>query len=259
MSQSLDRGFTPTQFAPQNAPTVRRAARVSDSNCGSERREARPLLNKLKVLVADDHRLIVNAIRIALEGTEDIEIVGETSTGAAVLPLIESTQADMVLLDIMMPQMDGLTCLERIGKRFPHVKVIIVSAVDDPAMIKTAFDRGARAFVAKHVDPRDLASVIRQANEGTVYQPLGLRDRKDDGHARLPEDATLTESQLNVLQALTRGLSNKEIARELWLSEQTVKFHLSNIYRALGVGSRAEAIRFAYQHALVENPLFERV
>jgi DNA-binding NarL/FixJ family response regulator len=216
-------------------------------------------LTKLKVLVADDHRLIVNAIRIALDGTDDIEIVGETSSGAAVLPLIESTQPDVVLLDIMMPQMDGLTCLERIGKRFPDVKVIIVSAVDDPTVIQTAFDRGARAFVAKHVDPRDLASVIRQANEGTVYQPLGLRDRKDDGQARLPADASLTESQLNVLNALTRGLSNKEIARELWLSEQTVKFHLSNIYRALGVGSRAEAIRYAYQHALVENPLFERV
>jgi DNA-binding NarL/FixJ family response regulator len=212
------------------------------------------------VLVADDHRLIVNAIRIALDDTEDIEIVAETSSGTAVLPLIESTQPDVVLLDIMMPQMDGLTCLERIGKRFPDVKVIIVSAVDDPTVIQTAFDRGARAFVAKHVDPRDLASVIRQATEGTVYQPLGLRDSsKDDAQSRLPDNASLTESQLNVLQALTRGLSNKEIARELWLSEQTVKFHLSNIYRALGVSSRAEAIRYAYQHALVENPLFERV
>jgi DNA-binding NarL/FixJ family response regulator len=215
-------------------------------------------LTKLKVLVVDDHRLIVNAIRIALEGIEDIEIVGEASSGAAVLPLIESTKPDIVLLDIMMPQMDGLTCLERLGKRFPEVKVIIVSAVDDRALIQTAFDRGARAFVAKHVDPRDLASVIRQANEGTVYQPLGMRE-EDDGHARLPDNTTLTESQLNVLRALTRGLSNKEIARDLWLSEQTVKFHLSNIYRALGVGSRAEAIRYAYQHALVENPLFERV
>jgi DNA-binding NarL/FixJ family response regulator len=210
------------------------------------------------VLVADDHRLIVNAIRIALEGLDDMEIVAETSSGAAVVPMIESAQPDVVLLDMMMPQMDGLTCLERIGKRFPDVKVIMVSAVDDPALIQTAFDRGARAFVAKHVDPRDLASIIRQANEGTVFQPLGLRDRKDE-QSRLRDDTPLTESQLNVLQALTRGLSNKEIARELWLSEQTVKFHLSNIYRALGVSSRAEAIRYAYQHALVDNPLFERV
>ena len=210
------------------------------------------------MLVADDHRLIVNAIRIALEDLDDMEIVAETSSGAAVVPLIESAQPDVVLLDIMMPQMDGLTCLERIGKRFPDVKVIMVSGVDDPALIQTAFDRGARAFVAKHVDPRDLAAIIRQANEGTVFQPLGVRDRKDDAQSR-SGDSTLTESQLNVLQALTRGLSNKEIARELWLSEQTVKFHLSNIYRALGVGSRAEAIRYAYQHALVDNPLFERV
>jgi len=216
-------------------------------------------LNELKVLVADDHRLMVNAIRIALEGTDDIRIVGETSSGAAVLPMVESTRPDLVLLDIMMPQMDGLTCLERIRKRFPEVKVIILSAVEDPNLIQTAFDRGARAFVAKHVDPRDLASIIRQANEHTVYQPLGVRSGHEEPVASGSEDVTLTESQMKVLQALTRGLSNKEIARELWLSEQTVKFHLSNIYRALNVGSRSEAIRYAYQHALVENPLFERV
>jgi DNA-binding NarL/FixJ family response regulator len=259
MSQSLDRGFTSAPHQQQNGHTGREAARLSDSHCGSEQREARPLLTTLKVLVADDHRLIVNAIRIALEDTEDIEIVGETSSGAAVLPLIESTHPDIVLLDMMMPQMDGLTCLERIGKRYPDVKVVMVSAVDDPALIQAAFDRGARAFVAKHVDPRDLASVIRQANEGTVYQPLGLRNGNEPAPPRLPEDASLTESQLKVLQALTRGMSNKEIAKELWLSEQTVKFHLSNIYRALNVSSRSEAIRYAYQHALVENPLFERV
>jgi DNA-binding NarL/FixJ family response regulator len=211
------------------------------------------LLKTIRVLVADDHRLMIAAIRLALEGIDDLAIVGEVSSGAAIVPLIESTRPDVVLLDIRMPQIDGLTCLDRISKRFPEVKVIILSAVDDDDVIKSAFARGARAFVAKHVDPRDLASVIRQACESTVYQPFGLRETSDE--PRAAESVDLTESQLRVLQALVRGLSNKDIARELWLSEQTVKFHLSNIYRTLGVGSRAEAIRYAYQHALVENPL----
>jgi DNA-binding NarL/FixJ family response regulator len=209
----------------------------------------------LKVVVADDHALVIAAVRVALETAEDIEVVGQATSGAAVMPLLESTKPDVLMLDVRMPQMDGLTCLERIATRFPDLKVIMLSAVDDPEIVRAAFARGARAFVGKHVEPRDLASVIRLAHQAVIHQPFGLRDDVDPA----PSETPLTESQLRVLQALVRGLSNKEIARELWLSEQTVKFHLSNIYRALGVGSRAEAIRYAYQHALVENPLFERV
>jgi DNA-binding NarL/FixJ family response regulator len=214
------------------------------------------LLRTLKVVVADDHALVISAIRAALETAEDIEVVGQATSGAAVMPLLESTKPDLLLLDVRMPQMDGLTCLERIRTRFPDLKVIMLSATaDDPEIVRAAFTRGARAFVGKHVEPRDLASVIRLADQSVVQQPFGLLDESQN----MPIETPLTDSQLRVLQALVRGLSNKEIARELWLSEQTVKFHLSNIYRVLDVASRAEAIRYAYEHALVENPLFERV
>jgi DNA-binding NarL/FixJ family response regulator len=210
----------------------------------------------LKVVVADDHALVISAIRAALETADDIEVVGQATSGAAVMPLLESTKPDLLLLDVRMPQMDGLTCLERIRTRFPDLKVIMLSATaDDPEIVRAAFTRGARAFVGQHVEPRDLASVIRLADQSVVQQPFGLLDESQNG----PVDTPLTDSQLRVLQALVRGLSNKEIARELWLSEQTVKFHLSNIYRVLDVGSRAEAIRYAYEHSLVETPLFERV
>jgi DNA-binding NarL/FixJ family response regulator len=213
-------------------------------------------LRTLKVVVADDHALVISAIRAALETADDIEVVGQATSGAAVMPLLESTKPDLLLLDVRMPQMDGLTCLERIRTRFPDLKVIMLSATaDDPEIVRAAFTRGARAFVGKHVEPRDLASVIRLADQSVVQQPFGLLDDSQN----MPIETPLTDSQLRVLQALVRGLSNKEIARELWLSEQTVKFHLSNIYRVLDVASRAEAIRYAYEHALVENPLFERV
>jgi DNA-binding NarL/FixJ family response regulator len=210
---------------------------------------------KKKILVVDDEDDILHFLELVLR-EKGYDVV-TASGGHEALTRAQLEKPSLVLLDIMMPQMDGLTCLERIGKRHPDLKVIMLSAVDDPALIKSAFDRGARAFVAKHIDPRDLASVIRQANERTVYQPLGLSG--EHAEPRPVEESPLTESQLRVLRALACGLPNKEIARELWLSEQTVKFHLSNIYRALGVSSRAEAIRHAYQHALVANPLLERV
>jgi len=205
----------------------------------------------IKVVIADDHSLVRQGLRRYLDMAEDIDVVGEASNGEEAIGLVEEAQPDVVLLDIRMPQMDGLTALERIAKRFPKVKVVVLSGVDDHAVVKTAFERGARAYAAKHVDPRDLPSVVRQAHAETVYQPFGVREAEPAPHAEL------TESQLRVLQCLTQGLSNKQIARELWLSEQTVKFHLSNIYRVLQVSSRSEAIRYAFERALVSNPMLE--
>jgi DNA-binding NarL/FixJ family response regulator len=210
-------------------------------------------MRRLKVLIADDHRLMLHAIRIALAENEDIEIVGEADSGTKVVPLVGQTSPDIVLLDIRMPGIDGLTVLERLQARYPQVRVAILSAVDDPSVIQAAFTRGASAFIVKHIDPRDLAAAIRQAIEGAVFQPLGQLDRSRDPAAN---DADLSKRELTILQALQSGLSNKQIAKELFLAEQTVKFHLTNIYRKLGVGSRTEAVRYAYEHGLVEHPIY---
>jgi DNA-binding NarL/FixJ family response regulator len=134
---------------------------------------------------------------------------------------------------------------------------VILSGVDDPAVVEAAFERGAVAFILKHVDPRDVASAIRQAAEGTVVHAAAGRPaptRHDPA-----KEAGLTEREVAILMALGNGMSNKQIARQLWLAEQTVKFHLTNIYRKLGVASRAEAIHYAYGHGLIANPLLEEV
>ena len=208
----------------------------------------------LKVLVADDHRLIVEAIRLALDEDDDIEVVGEATDGTQVLPLVGRTNPDVVLLDVRMPGMDGLTCLDRLRKSYPAVTVVMLSGQDDPETIRSALDRGATSFVAKHVDPRDLASALRLAAQGAVYHAV-----EDLGEAFESEAsrAGLTASEQRVLEALARGLSNKEIAGELWLTQQTIKFHLTNIYRRLGVANRTEAVHYAYQHRLVKHPFFE--
>ena len=213
-------------------------------------------MRRLKVLIADDHRLMLHSIRVALEADEEIEIVAEVDSGTKVIPFIGQTGPDLVLLDIRMPGIDGLTVLERIRERYPHVKVAILSGVDDPSVIQAAFDRGAAAYIVKHVDPRDLPSALRQAVEGTVFQPLGARERVTNGAA---EDVELTKREQTILEALQTGRSNKQIAEKLFLAEQTVKFHLTNIYRKLDVSNRTEAVRYAHDNAIVERPLAHAV
>jgi DNA-binding NarL/FixJ family response regulator len=211
-------------------------------------------VGQIRVVVVDDHQLMLDAIRLTLEQSEDIELVGEALTGSEALPLIGRTHPDLVLLDIRMPQMDGLTCLGKIRERHPKIKVVILSGIDEPEQIQTALKHGASAFVVKHVDPRDLASALRQAMAGTVFQMLGNGDSSEENAAKA---AGVTESEMRVLTALARGLSNKQIAAELFITEQTVKFHLTNIYRKLHVANRTEATRYAYQHGIVVNPFFE--
>jgi DNA-binding NarL/FixJ family response regulator len=211
-------------------------------------------VGQIRVVVVDDHQLMLDAIRLTLEQSEDIELVGEALTGSEALPLIGRTHPDLVLLDIRMPQMDGLTCLGKIRERHPKIKVVILSGIDEPEQIQTALKHGASAFVVKHVDPRDLASALRQAMAGTVFQMLGSGESSEENAAKA---AGVTESEMRVLTALARGLSNKQIAAELFITEQTVKFHLTNIYRKLHVANRTEATRYAYQHGIVVNPFFE--
>lgn len=206
----------------------------------------------MKVLIADDHRLIVEGIRRVLEGVEGIEIVGEANTGSQVLPLVRRLKPDVVLLDMRMPGVDGLQCLDQIRKSCPNVKAIMLSVFSDSERIQAAFRHGAVGYIVKSVDPVDLPSAIRQAVQGTVFHAFGSPESETNGIA-----GDLTERELVILKAVARGLSNQQIGKELWVTEQTVKFHLTNIYRKLSVANRTEAARFAFQHGLAESPLFE--
>ena len=204
----------------------------------------------IKVLLADDHQLILAGVRRALEEVDDLEVVGEVDSGSQVLPMIHQTNPDIVLLDLRLPDMSGLACLDAIRKRYPEVKVVVLSAHSDPEHIQAAFQRGATAYIVKSVNPVDLPSALRQALEESVYQ--GVRVVGELGLAG-GDGLGLTERELSMLKALARGLSNAAISKEFWVTEQTVKFHLSNIYRKLGVANRTEAARFAYERGLVES------
>jgi NarL family two-component system response regulator LiaR len=206
-----------------------------------------------RVLLADDHRLIIESVRSALEDSGEFEVVGEAQNGSQVLALVKRTQPDVVVLDIRMPGMDGLVCLDQIKKRNPEIKVIVLSASSDQKLIENVLKRGASAYIVKSVNPVDLPSAIRQALDETVYTAIGLAD---DNAATAAKAAGLTSRELAILTALAQGKSNAAIAKELWVAPQTVKFHLTNIYRKLNVANRTEAARYAYQQGLVESPLY---
>jgi DNA-binding NarL/FixJ family response regulator len=208
----------------------------------------------MRVLIADDHRLIAEGIKRSLEAEADFEVVGEASTASQVLPLIRRTNPDIVVLDLRMPGADGLTVLEQIKRDHPAIKVVILSASTDQAVIQAALAKGASAYVIKSVNPGDLASTLRQAMEGNVFHAIGVPQRSE---ASAAAELGLTARELSILNALARGLSNQAIGKELFVAEQTVKFHLTNIYRKLEAANRTEAVRLGYQRGIIDNPIYD--
>jgi DNA-binding NarL/FixJ family response regulator len=204
----------------------------------------------LKVLLAEDHSLMREAVRLVLDEADGVEVVGEAENGEQALQLAAQAQPDVVLLDIRMPGMDGLRCLELLRERHPDMTVAILSSLDEPEQINAALRRGAAGYILKTISPDDLPAALRQMVERSVYYSVS---NLEQAYGRSARAAGLSEKEISILQHLAEGRSNRQIAQELFISEQTVKFHLRNIYRKLGINSRTEAMRFAYEHDLVES------
>lgn len=211
----------------------------------------------MRVAIADDHRLMLDGIKRALETAPDIEVVGEAMSGDEMLALLPTIEPDVVILDLRMPNGDGLDTLSRIRQDHPGMKVIILSMFEDSEHIDQALQRGADGYVVKSINPLDLPSTIRQVVEGTVHLRgvATSATAPGDGATDAPKGVSvdvLTERELSILRLVAEGRSNLDIANRLFVTEQTVKFHLSNIYRKLGVANRTEATRYAYRAKLIE-------
>ncbi|HUE25385.1 MAG TPA: response regulator transcription factor [Solirubrobacteraceae bacterium] len=209
-----------------------------------------PGTDALRVLVADDHPLMLAGIRRALDRSESVEVVGEARSGPELLGMIERRQPEVVLMDLRMPGVAGSDCVERICSDWPTVKVVVLSACDDRASIDGALDAGASAYIVKSAEPTDIASVLRQTRESTTvfHAPRRLVGRAAPEEPAGPE---LTERERTILTAVAEGQTTAAISQSLWVSEHTVKFHLTNIYRKLGVPNRAGAVRYALGNGLV--------
>jgi DNA-binding NarL/FixJ family response regulator len=186
----------------------------------------------LRVVMADDHGLMVAALRRVLSDRDDIEIVGQATTGDEVLPLVLDRRPDVVLLDIGLPGTDGIECARQIRGRLRKVRILMLTAYGDADSVKEAERAGADGFILKSIGAPDLVALLEApAPDGFLVAGFPEPD---------PASAQLTARERVVLRAVGDGLTNQDIGRELWISEETVKFHLKNLYRKLGVSSRAE-------------------
>jgi DNA-binding NarL/FixJ family response regulator len=198
-----------------------------------------------RVVLVDDHPLFVEALRAAVERA-GLEVAGTASRGDELMNLMETVEADAVLLDLAMPGLDGYECLDQLRERHPNTRVIVVSATDDQENIRRALDSGAVCFVGKAADPNDLAGAVHVLLSDSIHLEV---PRAANGAAA----ALLTPRELEILRLASDGLSNSEMAKQLWVTDQTVKFHLSNIYRKLEVSNRTGASRWAREHGLLDD------
>jgi DNA-binding NarL/FixJ family response regulator len=199
----------------------------------------------MKVLIADDDRMTLDLHRRVVERA-GMEVVGLTAEGGHVVSLAMRRRPDVVLLGLGLSEPSGRACLDALRDAQPHLCIVVLNASSSPYDIRSALARGARAYVVRRLNPVDLPAALRQAHDGTVFHVSGEIAAPDEA-LRL---AGLTPRELEMLQAVARGLSNKAIGQELWVTEQTVKFHLGNLYRKLGVPNRTAAAGYAHAHGL---------
>ena len=207
----------------------------------------------IRVLLVDDHPVVRQGLRALLSTDEGIEVVGEADDGDAAVAAAERLSPDVVLMDVVMPGMDGVEALRLIGERRPQTRVVMLTSYADERQAMEAVDAGASGFLLKDASPRDVAAAIRAAHRGeAVLHPavaaklLAERRRPPAAHA------DLTARELEVLRLIARGLQNKQIAAQLHLSEKTVKTHVSAILRKLDVSDRTQAAMYAVRERLAE-------
>ena len=209
------------------------------------------LMEKIHVLIVDDHAVVRQGLRMFLGLDKEIEVVGEAPDGREAVRLTRELRPDVVLMDLLMPVMDGRTATETIRQEMPEVEVIALTSVLDDASVSDAIRAGAIGYLLKNSDADELRRAIRAAAQGQVHlsPEAAARLVKEIRIPGSPE--RLTERETSVLRLLARGQANKQIARELSIGEQTVKTHVSNILSKLQLQSRTAAALYAVDRGLV--------
>jgi|SRR5690606_28248769 len=208
----------------------------------------------IRVLIVDDQDIIRVGLSFVVEEFDDIELIGTASNGMEALQLCETMKPDVILLDLLMPEMDGVTTIKNVHENFPDIRIVVLTSSDDEKLIRQALHAGAMSYLVKNVSVPALIEAIRAAAHGksTLAQEatqvlVGAIQRPPAiGH-------NLSARELETLKFMIRGLKNHEIAKQMMVSTSTVKKHVSSILTKLGVSSRLEAVTLAIQHQIVDR------
>ena len=210
----------------------------------------------IKVAIADDHALFRTGVKTSLQSRKDIQMVAEAENGMQLLNLLRHIQPDVVLLDIQMPVMDGLTALPEIKKLYPNVKVIMLTSYAEDEMLFSAIRAGASGYVLKQIGSDDLVKAIEAVARGEALLDPAVTQRVfQEVRRAVKEEAAsafvhLSQQEKHVLLLVSEGKTNREIAKQLFLGEGTVRNYVSSILAKLNVNNRAEAAAYAVQHSL---------
>jgi len=207
----------------------------------------------IKVLIVDDHPLVRHGIKTLLDVYDDIEVIGEAENGREALEMCKKNKPDVVLMDLIMPGVNGIEATKEIMKNWSYIKVVTLTSFVDKKLIEDSLKAGAIGYVLKNISGDKLVATIRDADKGKSTLSSEASDFLISNIKKPPvADYQLTSQEKNILACLVEGLSNKKIAQKLVLSLSTVKFHVSNILNKLGVSSRTEAVSLAIKNKLVQ-------
>ncbi|MBG9462778.1 LuxR family transcriptional regulator [Bacillus amyloliquefaciens] len=206
----------------------------------------------MKIVIADDHHVVRKGLRYFFATQEDIEVVGEASTGAEALQQAEKTEPDIILMDLSMPDMDGIEAAKIAAERFPDISIVVLTSYSDQEHVIPALKAGAKAYQLKDAQPDDLVKTLWEVYSGRYrlsvdIVPHVLTHMVQDDQDKEKYDQ-LTPREKDVLQEIAKGKSNKEIAAALFISEKTVKTHVSNLLSKLNLSDRTQAALYAVKY-----------
>jgi NarL family two-component system response regulator LiaR len=206
----------------------------------------------IRVLLIDDNRYFQEAVIIALNAADDIVLVGQGSNGAEALQLCEQLHPDLILMDVVMPVMTGVEATDLIHQRHPDTKILVLSSFHDDASVREMLSKGAAGYVLKGSLASDLVNTIRTVHSGKSVFSIEITDvLLQTSKAEATPDFGLTQRELGIVKLMAEGLSHKEIAARLIISQSTVKFHIVNVLKKMEVKTRAEAIVLAAKYKLI--------
>ena len=214
-------------------------------------------MTAIRILVADDHLVVRDGLVALLSTQPDFMVVGQASNGSEMITNVEIAEPDVVLLDLEMPQLDGVGALTRITTDHPALKVLVFTAYDDDERMIAAVQAGARGYLLKGSARDEVFAAIRTISQGGSHlQPEAASRlmREDSPEGQEPGSSQLTPRELDVLELLAKGMTNKEIATVLVITVRTVKFHVSSIMRKFEAGNRTEAVLTAAERGIIEMP-----